>query len=203
MSEPTTLPTEIAEGEVLEAGEMADPTALVPASALHPDHPYSLGEYRWMAAAISRATVTLPKALQGKPEDVLAVMLAGRELGLGPMESTRLIDIINGQTALRVRLKLKFAKRAGHDIRAKVRRPGYCQVFCADHPDAPPIAWAVNTTAARDDAEATIVPQSFLSKDNWKLYEGQMLFWRACGQMIAEHCPEVEGGTMYGSEELE
>jgi hypothetical protein len=61
--------------------------------------------------------MTIPKALQGSPPDALAIMLAGRELGIGPMQSFRQLDVINGQVAIRTELKLALAKRAGHDIR--------------------------------------------------------------------------------------
>lgn len=189
---------------------------LAPAAPVHPAvNVYSLREPHWMAKALS-AAVTLPDALRGKPEDILAVMLAGRELGIGPMQATRQIDIIQGQTALRSELKLALAKRAGHDIRPIVREPGRVRVKCCSC-DSHEIEWALNREGA--GAGATIATEimvekwtgergartkvmaPLVEKAAWQSWEGPMLWARAVGQLCREHCPEAVGG-LYSTEEL-
>lgn len=73
----------------------AEPRAVAPQVGVFRAALPSLNELAWMAKMLAGtqdgrtpATVTLPRALQGKPADVLAIMLAGRELGIGPMQAT-------------------------------------------------------------------------------------------------------------------
>lgn len=42
----------------------------------------------------------IPKALQGKPNDVLIVLLMGRDFGWSAMQSVRLIDVIQGKPVI-------------------------------------------------------------------------------------------------------
>lgn len=108
----------------------------------------TLREVYWMAKALTNA-VTLPAALRGKPADVLAVMLAGRELGIGPMAATRMVHIINGQTSVATELKLALAARAGHEVAALREGPGWCVVGCTHHRAAELLAWAMTGDEAR------------------------------------------------------
>jgi hypothetical protein len=208
---------------------LATPAAIMP-EAVQPVYRAtlpSLKELAWMAQALAGtvdsdgkprtpATVTLPKPLQGKPADVLAVMLAGRELGIGPMQSTRMIEIINGQTALRSELKLGLAKRAGHDIRPVIREQGRVRVQCVSC-GSHEVEWALVRQGASPDAviateieveqwagqgeqrRKEMVP--LVAKSAWKSWDFAMLWARAVGQLCREHCPDAVGG-LYSVEEL-
>lgn len=174
--------------------------------------PASLSEVAWMARALVSA-VTLPKALQGKPGDILAVMLAGRELGIGPMASTRMVHIINGQTSIATELKLALARQAGHEVVALAEGPGWCVVGCARHPEVGALGWrmerevpigAVDYPGLTGWTIAGEIRQGsglLVDKDNWKNYERDMLFWRAAAQFMRRHCPGLAGG-LYTAEEL-
>lgn len=172
--------------------------------------PPGLHELAWQARALSTA-VTLPRALQGKPGDILAVMLAGRELGIGPMASTRMVHVINGQTSIATELKLALAKREGHSIIPLAEGEGWCVVGCADHPDAGATGWKLRGDMGTPDypgltgwTAADSITQGgrlLIEKDNWKSYQRDMLFWRAAGQFMRRHCPGV-GGGVYTREEL-
>lgn len=113
-----------------------------------PERP-SLRELYWMSKAISTA-VTLPRAIRGNPASVLAVMLAGRELGVPPMAATRMISIINGQTVIATELKTACAGREGHEVAALREGDGWCVAYCVSHPDAPALAWAMTREIADD-----------------------------------------------------
>lgn len=209
MSETDTkLPTALAEPDPRQE--------LAPVAPVHPAvNAYSLRDLHWMAKALSSA-VTLPDALRGHPEDILAVMLAGRELGIGPMQATRQVHIINGQTALAAELKLALAKRAGHDIRPLVREPGRVRVKCVSC-DSHEIEWAMTRDGAAADAviaaeimlekwagsgaARTKIMAPLVEKSAWQSWEGPMLWARAVGQLCREHCPEAVGG-LYSVEEL-
>lgn len=52
-----------------------------------------------LATNIAPSTL-LPEKLRGKPHDVLAIVMAGRELGLAPWASIRMLNIIEGKPVL-------------------------------------------------------------------------------------------------------
>lgn len=57
-------------------------------------------------------TTMVPKAFQGRPADVLAIMLKGAELGLPPMASLAGVMIIEGKTGLSAELMASLVKAA-------------------------------------------------------------------------------------------
>ena len=173
--------------------------------------PGMLAELAWQARAVAKS-VTLPQALQNKPADILAVMLAGRELGIGPMAATRMVHIIKGQTSVATELKLALALKAGHDIAATREGDGWCVVNCRTHPTAIAVGWCMGDAKelpilGPDEAWtfANEIMQGgtrLVDKDNWRNYQRDMLFWRAASQFMRRHCPGLAGG-LYTREELE
>lgn len=149
-----------------------------------------LAEYERMAQLVSKA-VTLPNTLKNSPQTILAVALTGRELGIGFMQSTRVLDVIQGVVTLRSEAKLALANQAGHKIVAVERAPGKVVVKCDAH-DSAQVTWDMEK-AARAGLD---------KKENWSKHPEQMLWARAVGQLIREHCPEVCGG-LYSKEEVE
>lgn len=199
---------------------LAEPDAhqeLVPVAPQHPAvNSYTVSQLVTLSKLVSDA-LTLPKALQGKPADVLAVMLAGRELGIGPMQSTRQVHIISGQTALASELKLALAKRAGHDIRPVDRGPRHVAVQCLSC-SSHVIEWALSRTDAKSPSAVIAdeiiietwegesgrrqkVMAPLVDKTNYQSWGFAMLWARAVGQLCREHCPEAVGG-LYSAEEL-
>ena len=55
--------------------------------------PRDVNEAMTLSKGLSGSAL-LPRALQGKPADVLVVLLTGHELGLSPMQSLRNINVI-------------------------------------------------------------------------------------------------------------
>ena len=166
-----------------------------------------LAELAWQARAVAKS-VTLPTALQNKPADILAVMLAGRELGIGPMAATRMVHIIKGQTSVATELKLALALKAGHDIRPVNEDIGSCVVGCHSHPEAPVVGWAMDEHHMTEATEYWTLAEQIMQggsrlvdKDNWRNYQRDMLFWRAASQFMRRHCPGLAGG-LYTLEEL-
>jgi hypothetical protein len=193
----------------------------IPEEARYSNAPTTeLQELAWTARALVNA-VTVPKAIQGKPGDILAVMLAGRELGIGPMAATRMVHIINGQTSVATELKLALALKAGHDIAPLSEGDGWCQVNCRTHPESTPVGWmmirqppiegdlTIWTVASEimqdswegDRDNRRKVSKPLTEKDNWRNYQRDMLFWRAASQFMRRHCPGLAGG-LYTLEEL-
>lgn len=74
--------------------------------------PTSIGEAFTLASYLAKSHV-IPKSLRQKPESVLAVVMAGMELGLTPMRALQSITIISGNMAMKTDLQLALARRSG------------------------------------------------------------------------------------------
>lgn len=61
--------------------------------------PQNIGEARDLAQALAKASM-VPTTFRGNPADVMAVVMAGAELGLMPMQSLRGIVMIEGKPTL-------------------------------------------------------------------------------------------------------
>ena len=68
-----------------------------------------------LAERVSK-TEFVPKELRGRPEAVLAALMSGAERGLGPMESLRLLHVIEGRPSLSAEGMRALVLSHGHDI---------------------------------------------------------------------------------------
>jgi hypothetical protein len=151
-----------------------------------------------MAVRISGAMV-LPRGVnQGKDtaKNVLTIMLAGRELGIGPMQALRQLDIINGQISLRARLKLALAKRAGLVIDSIEESERGCKIT-AHRTDTGEVGVGEFTEEERVKAKLGNEPDSA-----WKKYPKSMFWARASSQLVDRLCPDSPGASMHSTEEL-
>ncbi|MEO1632356.1 MAG: recombinase RecT [Bacteroidota bacterium] len=64
------------------------------------------------ADAVARSSF-VPDAFRGKPGDVLACIIAGHELGIGPMQALRSIHVVKGKPILSADLMVALCKRSG------------------------------------------------------------------------------------------
>jgi hypothetical protein len=153
-----------------------------------------LAEYERMARLVADA-ITLPDGLRGKPRDILAIALTGRELGIGFMESTRMIAIIHGRPAIAAELKVKLARREGHDIRQTSVEPALLHgtaVRCVTH----------NSDIATFTIEDAKAAKLVKAGGAYETYESDMMWARAVTRLIRRHCPEVVGASLRSVEEL-
>ncbi len=74
-----------------------------------------IGPVAEYAAQIAN-TDFVPKALRGKPAAITACILTGREMGLGPMLSLKVIHMVEGQPTLSAEYKRARALEAGHEL---------------------------------------------------------------------------------------
>ena len=74
----------------------------------------------WVAAmrlaARIHSTPFVPPGLRGNPNSVLACILTGEELGLGPMQSLRMVHVIDGRPSASAELMRALVNRAGHRV---------------------------------------------------------------------------------------
>jgi hypothetical protein len=168
----------------LPAVRVADPGGAI---ALAPE--------AWQLAGRIAGTDFVPRALRGKPEAVLACILTGHELGIGPMQALSKIHVVDGRPAAAAELMRALVLSAGHDIwveestSTRVRMGGRRAGSSRD-------SYATWTT---DDARGA----GLLGKDNWKRYPRAMLLARATAELCRAVFPDVLAGISYTVEELE
>lgn len=90
---------------------MADTvTTLARPAAINPFEPQSLDQAMVLAKTMA-ASGLMPSALRNKPADILIVLMAGRELGIGPMQSVQDINVIQGKPVYSADLMVALCKR--------------------------------------------------------------------------------------------
>jgi hypothetical protein len=67
-------------------------------------------------ALIAAASSLAPDALRGRPQDALIVLMAGRELGLAPMQSMRMLSVIKGKVTLAADATVALVRRSGECV---------------------------------------------------------------------------------------
>jgi hypothetical protein len=77
----------------------------IQAQSLTPFEPANIEQAMSLATTLSKSGL-IPDSLKNKPADVLVVLMTGRELGIGPMQSLRGISVIKGKPVLSADLML-------------------------------------------------------------------------------------------------
>jgi hypothetical protein len=147
-------------------------------------------------AAMVADTEFAPKSMRGKPEAVMACLLTGRELGIGPMQALREVYIVNGRPSLAATLMVSRVRAAGHRFRTLDSTDQHAVVQITRKGETEPEP-AVEFTV--DDAKRA----GLLGKDVWKQYPARMLWARAASAACRRDAPETLGGVVYTPEEIE
>lgn len=153
-----------------------------------------LAPQAWKLAEKIATTEMVPTALRGRPEAVLAVMLAGHEAGVSPMQSLQKIHIIEGRPAMSSELMRALVMQHGHEliyeevtttkVTAAGRRKG------SDR-------WT-KVTWTMDDAKRG----GLEGKQNWRKWPRAMLTARATAELCRMVFPDVLAGISHTIEEL-
>lgn len=149
--------------------------------------PRSIDEVTTLAEVLSKSTL-LPDALRGKVPDIVVSILAGQELGLGAMASIRGVHVVQGKPVLASDTMVGLILSSGlaeyflcvEDTDARVtyetKRRG------APHP--------VRVSWTREDTKRA----GLNTKDNWRLYERQMMKARCRSILARDNYPDVLAG---------
>jgi hypothetical protein len=165
-----------------------------------------LAEYERMAVRVA-GSVILPDGLTDKgrldvqtiAKNVLAVALAGRELGIGFMEATRQIDVINGATALRAELKMALAKRDGMIVDSIEATDIGCTIT-AHRKDT---GESVTVTFDADDKKQAGLGKSSSGRPTaWDTFPEDMFYARASSRLVRRLMPDARGASFRSTEEL-
>lgn len=146
-----------------------------------------------IAAAI--ANTSLAGAYRGKRDEIVAVILAGHELGIQPMTSLKSIDVIQGQPALRAHAMRGILQAQGHEIELKESDDTHC-VMRGRRKGAEEwqtVVWDI----------PRVTRMGLLGKDQWKKQPKTMLIARATGEICRLVASDALHGMPYAAEELD
>jgi hypothetical protein len=145
------------------------------------------------AAGALRKSGLLPKGITSD-EAALAILLAGRELGMGPMESFRSFHVINGRPTMDASAQLARAVAAGVVVQ-----------WQRSDAEAAIVMLARNGGSFTSEFTIAMAKRAGLTERNptWRAYPEAMLRARAITAGIRAFCPDVVGGPMYSADEVE
>lgn len=137
-------------------------------------------------------TEFVPRSYRGRTEAVVATLLHGRELGLGPMTALALTDSIEGKPSISAEGARALALAAGHEIEVLETSSAICRVRGRR---AGSEVWTVVVWTIDDARQAGL-----LSKANWRNHPRRMLQARATGELCHLIFPDVLHGLAVGDE---
>lgn len=190
-TEPTTEPAP-------PADESPDPqpegdTRAAPADLALTDAPFTFRTLRAIAD-----TEFVPADLRGDVNALLACILTGRELGIGPMESMRSIHIIDGRPTPSAEWMLSRIFEAGHLMWPLEQSATSVTVHAQRRDAAGQVLAEASFTFTIEMAKRANLTHKF----NWKAYPEAMLYWRAVSQLARQMFPDVLHGIRYTLDEM-
>ena len=131
---------------------------------------------------------------RGAAQAVVKV-LAGREIGFGPIASMTGIHVISGRVSISANLMAAAIKRSGrYDYRVREMTPQRCEIeFRERYGDK----WEIIGSS-----EFTAQDARLAGTKNMDKYARNMLFARAMSNGARWYCPDIFGGPVYTPEEL-
>ncbi|QYF98487.1 hypothetical protein [Microbacterium sp. PAMC21962] len=140
-------------------------------------------------------TSFVPQSYANKPQEAAAAIVAGQGVGLGPMESLRSIDIIQGTPAMRAIALRAIVVSAGHEMWLEESTATRC-VYAGRRRGSDVIQ---RSTWDMQRAQA----MNLTGKDNWRKQPGAMLVARATAECARLVAADALLGIPYSSEELQ
>lgn len=154
-----------------------------------------LSERTLRFAEVIASTQFVPAGLRGKPDAILAAILYGAELGLGPMQALAKIAVIDGRPSLSAEAQRGLIRAAGHEIWTVELTNTRCTLAGkrAGSERTEEVTWTL------DDAKRA----GLATKSNWRSYPRQMLLARATADLGRMMFADVLGGFPATEETLE
>ncbi len=193
---PESSPAEVAalvESESLAVAIQEHRNRAVPALSVLP------GSGEWEAMMVMARTISstqfVPESYRNNPEAVVAAILTGREMGIGPMESMRQIHMIDGRPAFSADLMLSKMREGGLMILDSIVTDTRCWIHAKrrDTGEEAQVEWTIEDAAAA----------GLTGKKNWKTYPADMLWARVVGRLARRLGSDLLGGMVYAAEEMQ
>ena len=128
----------------------------------------------------------------------VAKILAGQEIGFGPMAAMTGIHIVKGKVTLSANLLAAAVKRSGkYDYIVRQINDTMCKLAFVELRGDAPVELGESTFTIEDAEQAGLV-----NGDNWKKYKRNMLFARAMSNGQKWYCPDILGGPLYTPDEF-
>ncbi len=158
------------------------------------------------AALLARSSI-VPRPYQGKPADIIAASLLGRDIGWSPMTSMRFVQVIEGVATISAEGLVALTRAAGHHITGEVS--GTAATVTGRRGDT---GDEMTVTFSLDDAVTaglcTIRDGAPYSRSKngrrlpWEMYPKAMLWARAVSQLCRMLFADVTVGMAYVPEEI-
>lgn len=151
-------------------------------------------QYMMLAERISR-TAMVPQTLRGKPDEVLAVVMYGAELGIGPMQALQQINFIAGKPSASAELLRALVLEAGHQfIVTADKEKATAQCKRKDWGE-----WQTTTFTLEDALTAGLIHGT---NSGWSKYPDQMMAARVTSKACRMWFADVISGMSYTPEEV-
>lgn len=188
-AEPPSLEDEVGQAIMLREEAVA-PTSALPTPA----------EFNASLAIAERIASTsfVPTSYRGRPEDVLAAILFGREIGLGPMTALRDVYMIEGRPALAAHRQLAALRKGGVVILESeaTRERSFIRAQRQDTGEIMAVEFTYEEAEKVDNGK-------LVDKKNWRSYPADMLWARCVGRLTRRLGPDLLGGLPpYVAEEV-
>jgi hypothetical protein len=155
----------------------------------------SEADMAWKLAENLSRTSFVPSTMRGKVGDIAGCLLAGQELGLGPMASLKSMDVIHGVVGLRAHAMRGLLQSHGHEIELIESTDTFCRMR-GRRKGAEAWQESVWTIARAQKA-------GFVAKNpNYKTQPANMLIARATGELCRLIAADAIHGVPYTAEEL-
>lgn len=159
--------------------------------------PVTLDEAMKFSEMLARSSM-VPKAYQGKPEDVLVACQWGREIGLAPMQALQNIAVINGKPSV-----------YGDAAMALVQASPVCEnieEYMEGEDTENPVAVCIAHRKGRTPVKVTFSVQDAVranlwgKQGPWTQYPKRMMQMRARGFALRDAFPDVLKGLITAEE---
>ena len=164
-------------------------------------------QYLVLADRICR-TAMVPDASRGKPDQVLAIIMYGAELGIGPMQALQQINFIEGKPATSPELMRALIRQAGHKLSiASTRTSCVIEAERGDTGETGSADFtlddAVTAGLCTIDENGVVRARSAQGKAlPWEKYTKDLLLARATSRIARMMFSDVIAGMSYTPEEV-
>jgi len=171
--------------------ELVAPVTVLPSAAEF--------EASMAVARVLAQTKFVPESYRGSPEEVMAAIFTGRELGIGAMQSLRDIHMIDGRPVFSASLMLSQLRRGGVKIldSESTEERAFIRAQRMDTGEIAEVEWTY--------AQAELITRKgkkLVDGDNWKNYRLDMLWARCVGRLARRLGSDLLSGMVYTSEEM-
>lgn len=140
----------------------------------------------------------MPQRYKGKPDEMLAAVLVGKELGIEPMEAINSLFLVGGQVSMTGKLMSALVHRAGHELHVKIGKDGSIVKCLRRDPYTHELHEVGEVEFTKEDAERA----DLMEKQTYRAYPAVMMTWRALSQACRIYFADVLSGVAYVPEEV-